>query len=80
VQAASRISVSKECKDFRYGTPGHKKCEINVKIKKEQTKLAVIKSKGSLCKNSKDPEKCNAKLQQKVAQINAKIAKLKGQL
>jgi len=71
---------SKECKDFRPGTPGHRKCELNVKIKNEQLKLKAIQSKMPLCAKSKDPVKCKAKVKTKIDEINDKISRLKSRM
>ena len=80
VKAIRRIRTAEECKDFRSGTPGYKKCHINVKIKKLQAQIAVINAKAGLCKKAKDPEKCNSKLKAKIAKLKAQIESTKGSL
>jgi hypothetical protein len=77
IKAAKNISTAKECKDYKTGTPGYKKCHVMVKIKKLEAQISAINAKSGLCAKSKDPAKCKAKLEGKIAKIKANIANAK---
>jgi len=73
--AKSAFSPS-QCKDYKTGSGLYRKCVIQGKITKEKSKLSVISAKKGLCSNSKQPDKCSAKLVKKAAQITSKIQEL----
>ena len=69
--------TGKECKNFRVGSPRHTMCEKEVRIEGKKKQIEIISKKKSLCKNSKNPRKCNDKIDKKIQKLKNDIDKLK---
>jgi hypothetical protein len=68
ISAIKKMGVPPECK--KYSGDYRKKCTSMVKLKKQ---ISALKSKSILCKNSKDPKACTAKVQAKIKQLQDKL-------
>lgn len=73
VKLQMKIATSKECKNYKFGSPQWKVCEQKVRIMKNKKQVDFIKSKINLCNNSKDPNKCKGKLQEKIKKLEFEI-------
>lgn len=68
LKAAKSMATPSECK--KYNGQARSKC---IKLRKNNAKLAALKSKIVLCQKSKDPKICSGKIKAKMAEIQNKI-------
>jgi len=73
VKAGLYLLTSKECRNYKSGSPPWKVCEKRVIVANKKRQIAAINSKASLCNNSKNPAKCKAKLKEKITQLQVEI-------
>lgn len=73
VKAVLYLSTDKLCRKYKSGTKEWNICGKQVDIKKKQKQIAVMKSRSSLCNQSKNPEKCKEKVRKHIDKLNKKI-------
>jgi len=64
----------KKCRQYKTGSPAGRKCHNEVMIVSLNKQIEIMKSKMNLCAHSKDPGKCKAKLNKKIAELKQKIS------
>lgn len=67
------IATSKVCRNYKHGSPPWEICEKKVKIGNCKKQIAAINAKANLCNKSRQPEKCKAKLKEKVTKLQRQI-------
>lgn len=73
VKAANFLATSKECRNYKQGSPPWRVCEKKVIVANKKRQIAAINSKANLCNNSKDPAKCKAKLKEKITKLQMEV-------
>ena len=68
-----KILQSKRCRSMKPGSTPARICENEDIIAGEKRRIAILKSKMHLCKNSKDKSKCEGKVKEKIVKSEAKI-------
>jgi len=68
-----KLSQSNRCRAMKPGSTPGKICENEVIIAAEKKRIDILKSKMHLCKNSKDRQKCEGKVKEKIVKSEAKI-------
>lgn len=69
--------VNKKCRVYKLGSPQYKKCINTLKIEKLVKTNTLLKNKISLCKNSKDPQLCKRKVEERIRKNGFKMDKIK---
>lgn len=76
-----KLSQSNRCRAMKPGSTPGRICENEVIIATEKRRIDILKSKMHLCRNSKDRQKCEGKVKEKIvkseAKIKAKLARIK---
>lgn len=75
VKAMKFLATSKECRNYKQGTPQWKICENKVLNENDNRKIKALSDKANLCNNSKNPADCKSKIQEKINSIKLKVNK-----
>jgi len=65
--------IGKQCAQYQHGSSERRKCESNAKKKAMQAQIQVMKAGMGKCTKAKDPGKCKASIQTKIAKMQAKM-------
>jgi len=79
IKASKKLADSTdpaECKQYKSGSEARKKCLRMYKANNVKRQIQMIKSKMSLCNNSRNPEKCKFKLKNKIRSLEVKVKAL----
>lgn len=63
----------KKCRQYKLNSPAQRKCNNEVEITIFEKQITILKSKMSLCSQSKDKAKCEAKIKKKILELQHKI-------
>jgi hypothetical protein len=73
--------LTRRCSHIKHGTPERRKCETKAKIEATTAKIKSLVDTGKkLCPKSKDPKKCQEKIEKKKITMQNKINSLKAKI
>jgi len=74
VKGAEKFAQSKVCRQYKAGSTPARICENKVLIEKLNKQIQIMKSKINLCKHARNPQKCKAKVNKKIAELDHQLS------